>query len=249
MLQLWHMRFWRYKVHYSSVLNHSFFKISILISILSFSSFSAWAEESNRLSIKNNDFQASHSSDNVLQQDVDENVIDWSKPIVSRGFGLEESQGHTDEDALTQYQSGQVFYFFGEYDKAVKKWLPLLETNFPEAQASMGWLYQAGIGVEKDESKAFELYLKAAQQNNAIAQNNLGVMYENGIAVTPSVSLASQWYKRSAEQGYRYGQYNYANMLLLNKAVETDLRQARVFLQRAAEQGVRQANEKLSLLE
>ena len=185
--------------------------------------------------------------------DMDENnpdapEIDWSKPVVSRGFGLEESQGNADKLLLKQYQSGQVFYFFAEYEKAVKKWLPLLEQNFPEAQASMGWLYQAGLGVKKDEKLSFELYTKSAKQNNAIAQNNLGVMYENGITVDINLDQALYWYQRSAEQGYRFGQYNLANILLQTQTSGDSLAQAKILLQQSAVQGVQQATDKLNSL-
>ena len=187
-------------------------------------------------------------SDISSDKNSDAANIDWSKPAVSRGFGLEASQGDVNQQAVIQYQSGQVFYFFGEYKKAVKKWLPLVEQNFPEAQASMGWLYQAGLGVEKDEKKAFQLYQQAAEQNNAVAQNNLGVMYENGIAVRKNIEKAKYWYQRSANQGYRFAQFNLANILLLNKDGVQDAEQAKSLLQQAAAQGVQQAKEKLNSL-
>lgn len=177
-----------------------------------------------------------------------EEKIDWSKPIVSRGFGLEETNNASRQELVAQYKSGQVFYFFGEYVKAAEKWLPLLDENFSEAQASMGWMYQAGLGVLKDEKKAFSLYVKAAEQENAVAQNNLGVMYENGITVNTDIKQAKQWYKRSAEQGYRFGQYNYANILLseapLGDAL-SKIEKAKLWLRKSADQGVIQATEKL----
>lgn len=202
----------------------------------------------NALNVSSNINTIAKNNAKKNQENEEKIKIDWSKPVVSRGFGLEESQGHADDAGLKQYQSGQVFYFFGEYDKAVEKWLPLLEQNFPEAQASMGWLYQAGLGVKKNESLAFELYMKAAKQNNAIAQNNLGVMYENAIAIDKDLDMAKYWYQRSAEQGYRFGEYNLANLLLLNRASGNNLEQAKLLLQKSAKQGVQQASEKLKAL-
>ena len=185
-------------------------------------------------------------SDNELNPDQPK--IDWSKPVVSRGFGLEESVIKTDEAELRQYQSGQVFYFFGDYKKAIEKWMPLLKSNIPEVQASMGWIYQAGLGVEKDEKKAFQLYMKAASQQNAIAQNNLAVMYENGISIDKDLTQARYWYQQSAEKGYRFGQYNYARLLLKETMTADSLSQAKLLLTKASEQGVAQATEKLSTL-
>ena len=191
----------------------------------------------------------SNAADISIEPEKEKAKIDWSKPIVSRGFGLNTSVDDVDPVLVTQYQSGQVFYFFGDHDKAVKKWLPLLDSNFPEAQASMGLMYQAGLGVKKDLKKAFELYKKAAEQNNAIAQNNLGVMFENAFAVDQDQAQATHWYKLSAEQGYRFGQYNYANILLSSNSKNDNLKLIKQYLQKSADQGVNQANEKLKSLE
>ncbi|KAF9432722.1 hypothetical protein BGZ76_010399 [Entomortierella beljakovae] len=48
----------------------------------------------------------------------------------------------------------------------------------PEAQNSLGMLYEKGSVVEKaDNYKALEWYLRSAEQGNPSAQNNLGLMY------------------------------------------------------------------------
>lgn len=174
--------------------------------------------------------------------------IDWSKPVVSRGFGLNQSSSDSDSAALKQYQSGQVFYFFRDFENAIKKWEPLLALNYPEAQASMGWLYQAGLGVSKNLDKARELYTKAARQNNAIAQNNLGVMYENGLSTQVDLEKAIYWYEQSADKGYRYGQYNFANLMLTHKKANAENSKVRQMLSLASDQGVVQAQELLQAL-
>jgi TPR repeat protein len=43
----------------------------------------------------------------------------------------------------------------------------------PDAQYSLAYLYENGIGVAKDEAKALELYQQAADQGHSAAQNNL----------------------------------------------------------------------------
>jgi len=239
------------------VLSGTLFNVSFFVLVLC-STFSYASDISTTL-INDQDVVIKVANGNtaidLAEDELNKTKIDWSKPIVSRGFGLEKSLSNSNEIALKEYQSGQVFYFFGEYDKAIEKWLPLLDLNFPEAQASMGWLYQAGLGVEKNEKMAFELYKKSAEQNNAIAQNNLGVMYENGIAVEIDFEKATYWYRLSAEQGYRFGQYNYANSLLLknkkHKKNKTDqtLETVKQLLQKSADQGVKQAKIKLKSFE
>ena len=105
------------------------------------------------------------ASSSILAEEIEEKVeekpFDWSKPVVSRGFGLE-ATSEDDEVWVSQYKSGQVSYFFGEYAKAFEKWQPLAEKNYAEAQASIAWLYQAGLGVAKDINKALQYYRLAA---------------------------------------------------------------------------------------
>lgn len=174
--------------------------------------------------------------------------MDWSRPVVSRGFGEVVAKTADDKLKVEQYQSGQVLYFFGDYKKAIEKWEPLLKDNFAVAQASMGWLYQIGLGVEKDTKKAFQLYLAAAKQENAVAQNNLGVMYEQGIEVDIDFKQARLWYEKSAKNGYRFAQYNYANVLLDGIGGKKDIEQAVEWYNKASEQKVKQATEKLQTI-
>lgn len=188
---------------------------------------------------------ASDSNINTSETD-EEKPFDWSKPVVSRGFGDIEASTEQDKASVEQYKSGQVLYFFGDYKKAIEKWQPLLKENFAAAQASMGWLYQMGLGIKKDPAQAFQLYSLAANQGNAVAQNNLGVMYEQGISVEVDLVQARTWYRKSAMNGYRYGQFNFANSLYEGFGGAKDVNQAIQWYQKAADQSVEQAKNKLS---
>ena len=43
----------------------------------------------------------------------------------------------------------------------------------PDAQYNLAYIYENGLGVPKDETKALELYQQAADQGHPAAQNNL----------------------------------------------------------------------------
>jgi len=185
--------------------------------------------------------------DDVKEQKPEKKPMDWSKPAVSRGFGYE---AKTDAEApwVGQYKMGQTSYFFGEHARAFEIWLPLAEKNYAEAQASIGWLYQSGLGVEQDVKKAMHYYLLASKQNHATAQNNLGVLYENGMGVESDLMKAREWYKKSAEQGYRFGEFNYANFLLDGLGGSKDVVEAISWYRKSADQNVKAAKEKLAEL-
>jgi TPR repeat protein len=46
----------------------------------------------------------------------------------------------------------------------------------PDAQYELAYLYENGLGVPKDETKALELYQQAADQGHSAAQTNLDTM-------------------------------------------------------------------------
>ena len=46
----------------------------------------------------------------------------------------------------------------------------------PDAQYNLAYLYENGLGVPKDETKALELYQQAADQGHPAAQNNFDAM-------------------------------------------------------------------------
>jgi TPR repeat protein len=48
------------------------------------------------------------------------------------------------------------------------------------AQNILGFMYEKGQGVEKDEREAVKWFSHAADQGLGEAQHNLGVMYKNG---------------------------------------------------------------------
>jgi TPR repeat protein len=86
------------------------------------------------------------------------------------------------------------------YLKAHDIWLPLAESEIAEAQYSLGFLYQSGLGPERDTQKAVAWYSNAAEQNEARAQFNLGVLLLKGDDnVEKDVETGVLWLIRSAE--------------------------------------------------
>lgn len=79
--------------------------------------------------------------------------------------------------------------------------------NLPEdayGQNNLGWMYERGKGVKRDEAEAFKWFQKSAEQGNAYGQANLGAMYENGRGVGQDKTEALKWYQKAADQGSEY---------------------------------------------
>lgn len=68
--------------------------------------------------------------------------------------------------------------------------------------------YLMGIGIPKDERRAFDLYSKLAEAGSAKAMNALGKIYAKGVGVTRDKNQAIQWFLQAAKNGIVEGWYN-----------------------------------------
>src|SRR2546430_1670593 len=81
------------------------------------------------------------------------------------------------------------------------------ENGNKEAQFNLGVYYEKGIGIEKNEVKAFDWYQKAAENGVKEAQFNLGVYYEKGIGTEKDEVKAFFWCQKVAENGDKEAQH------------------------------------------
>lgn len=115
-------------------------------------------------------------------------------------------QGNSLDRALDAYHDG-------EYRRAASLLQPIAREGDTTAQTHLGALYEAGLGVTRDEYLAASWYRRAAAQGDADAQFKLGLMYMSGDGVTADDEEALKWLERSAEQGHREADFVYNNML------------------------------------
>ena len=115
-------------------------------------------------------------------------------------------------------------------------------------QYVLAWMYSYGVGVEKDEEKAFEWYEKSAKQNYAPAQNNLALMYLEGVGVEKDEEKAFEWYEKSAKQNFAFAQNNLAWMYSNGIGVEKDEEKAFEWCEKSAKQNFAFAQNNLALM-
>jgi uncharacterized protein len=80
-----------------------------------------------------------------------------------------------------------------DYAKAAAILGPLAQNGNPEAQASMGYLYEIGRGEPQDLTQAAIWYRRAAEQGQSWAQFQLGMLYDLGHGVPVDVVEAEKW--------------------------------------------------------
>ena len=71
----------------------------------------------------------------------------------------------------------------GDFETALREWVPLAEQGHATAQFNLGLLYANGQGVPQDFAEAVKWTRLAAEQGQVSAQYNLGLMYANGEGV------------------------------------------------------------------
>jgi len=90
----------------------------------------------------------------------------------------------------------------GEFEAAREAFLPLAAAGNADAEELIGVMYAMGLGVERDDERAFDWYLRAAMKGHPGAQSGVGWYYEVGRGL-PAIDLvrAYAWYVLSAIGG------------------------------------------------
>jgi len=90
----------------------------------------------------------------------------------------------------------------GEFEAAREAFLPLAAAGNADAEELIGVMYAMGLGVERDDERAFDWYLRSAMKGHPGAQSGVGWYYEVGRGVpAPDLVRAYAWYVLSAIGG------------------------------------------------
>ena len=96
---------------------------------------------------------------------------------------------------------GALFARAKKHERAVQWWTLAAEQGDLESMFNLGQAHRLGLGVAKDEAKAFELLLQAAQGGVAAAQSRIGLAYATGEGAALDPIEAFKWFELSAQRG------------------------------------------------
>lgn len=89
-----------------------------------------------------------------------------------------------------------------QFTEAMEALLPAARSGNAEAEELIGVMYAMGLGVERDDERAFEWYLRASMKGHPGAQSGVGWYYEVGRGLpSPDLVRAYTWYVLSAIGG------------------------------------------------
>jgi len=90
----------------------------------------------------------------------------------------------------------------GDFEAAKQELWPAARSGNADAEELIGVMYAMGLGVERDDTRAFEWYLRSAMKGHPGAQSGIGWYYEVGRGMpAPDLVRAYMWYTLSAIGG------------------------------------------------
>ncbi len=132
------------------------------------------------------------------------------------------------------------------------KWLrEAAEGNSAYAEYGLGRIYELGLEVNYDLTKAISHYKRSVQLGGVQALLNLGFIYEQkGMIDKDEDKLKSsfEYYKKAANLGHKDAKYHVGRMLFRGIGVPTNVKSAINYLQSAISSGSVFAKYELSLL-
>ena len=104
--------------------------------------------------------------------------------------------------ALAEMEKARDLMEAGAYKEAYEALWPAARSGNAEAEELIGVMYALGLGVERDDERAFEWYLRASLKGHPGAQSGIGWYYEVGRGMpAPDLVRAYMWYTLSAIGG------------------------------------------------
>jgi hypothetical protein len=89
-----------------------------------------------------------------------------------------------------------------DYATAFSIWWPLARDGDPKSEASLGFMYYSGKGVQRDDQRALFWFRRAADAGQPTAQFYLGMEYFYGRGVPRDLAQAYSWCDIALTNGY-----------------------------------------------
>lgn len=104
--------------------------------------------------------------------------------------------------AVAELEEARDMMEEGRFEEARAALWPAARSGNAEAEELIGVMYALGLGVERDDVRAFDWYLRASLKGHPGAQSGIGWYYETGRGLpAPDLVRAYAWYALSAIGG------------------------------------------------
>lgn len=121
----------------------------------------------------------------------------------------------------------------GDYEEVFPFYEGLAKNGNVEAQTLVGWLYQNGFGIAKNEEEASNWFKRASNNGSVEAEFNLGKM----AAGKRNYNEAFQYYLSSANRGYAPALFRLGWIYENGRALPVDIERAIFYYKKSADGG------------
>jgi TPR repeat protein len=138
------------------------------------------------------------------------------------------------EPDLGSIENARLFFETGKYEEAFSAYVRLADTSYGRAiYLRLGWMYEFGMGTEKDVRKAEYWYQKAAKSGIPAGYYALaGMCFRAGLSNQVKIYM-----EHAAEEGYAPALFHLGQMYRFGKGVAVDEARAYEFYEKAAARG------------
>jgi TPR repeat protein len=148
-------------------------------------------------------------------------------------------------EALFEYGRNLKFGWEGKQDAA--KAFRIFQKGAVRGVSMCQWMladcYKKGIGVEKNEKKAFFWIKEAAETNNPFAIDELSTYYHNGIGTEKDLTKAVEYLTLAADQNIANAQYRLGILYYTGDGVKQDQGYTELLMRKARDGGMKEAQE------
>lgn len=122
-------------------------------------------------------------------------------PVVKRFLSIIVFSSFMVQGVFADVEKGRQLMEQSRFQEAMAEFLPLAQAGNADAEELIGVMYAMGLGVERDDRRAFEWYLRASMKAHPGAQSGIAWYYEVGRGVGVDLVRAYMWYVLSAIGG------------------------------------------------
>lgn len=142
------------------------------------------------------------------------------------------------------YEKAEEYFEAEEYEKAFVIYKELAEEGSIDSQVFLAWMYQNGLGVNKNKEEAFVWFNKAATSGSASAQFYLAKYHAN----QNELDKAIDYYQQAAEKNYSPALFRLGLLYETGRGTEKDTAKAVYYYRKASLEGHVFAKKQLGLL-
>jgi len=156
---------------------------------------------------------------------------DWTRAVVACAAAVKA----VPDEVHFQFALGKAYFFTKNYIEAARHLKVAADAGTPDAQNALGYCFENGLGVVKNDQRAFELYASSAAAGSAVGMASLGNAYAGGRYVKQDFGKSLDWLEKAVEAGDADALHEIGRLYFNGLGVPRDFATAAQYYQQSAD--------------